>query len=274
MPPARSPSATSVSPHHRAGGVRPDQIGHAAAGAGDGDRLCPLAERTAVLPSRTAEDLFAGWWRLIQGLGAVPRVLVWDGEGAVGQRRRRVTILTQQAHAFRGVLGAKILICDPGDPEAKGLVERANGYLETSFLPGRSFTSPADFNAQLDDWLVLAEPPAASCTGLRTSRSHRRRPGGDAPATAGRAGHRLARLVAAAPRPLHSPGQQRLLGAPGRGRPPRRGRRRPEPCSAPSATASSWLTTSAAGLATRPSATSPTCRLPPGCATTAPPDLA
>ena len=109
-----------------------------------------------LLPSRTAEDLFAGWWRLIQGLGAVPRVLVWDGEGAVGQRRRRVTILTQQAHAFRGVLGAKILICDPGDPEAKGLVERANGYLETSFLPGRSFTSPADFNAQLDDWLVLA----------------------------------------------------------------------------------------------------------------------
>jgi hypothetical protein len=34
-------------------------------------------------------------------------------------------------------------------------VERANGYLETSFLPGRSFASPADFNAQLGDWLVL-----------------------------------------------------------------------------------------------------------------------
>jgi Mu transposase, C-terminal domain len=35
-------------------------------------------------------------------------------------------------------------------------VERANGYLETSFLPGRMFSSPADFNAQLADWLVLA----------------------------------------------------------------------------------------------------------------------
>jgi transposase len=80
---------------------------------------------------------------------------VWDGEGAVGKRRRRVTVLTEQAHAFRGVLGAKIWICDPGDPEAKGLVERANGYLETSFLPGRSFASPADFNAQLGDWLAL-----------------------------------------------------------------------------------------------------------------------
>jgi transposase len=77
----------------------------------------------------------------------VPRVLVWDGEAAVGQRRCRVTVLTEAAHAFRGVLGAKIHICDPGDPEAKGLVERANGYLATSFLPGRVFSSPADFNA-------------------------------------------------------------------------------------------------------------------------------
>jgi len=108
-----------------------------------------------LLPSRAAEDLFAGWWQLLQGLGGVPRVLVWDGEGAVGQRRRRQTVLTEQAHGFRGVLGAKIWICDPGDPEAKGLVERANGYLETSFLPGRSFSSPADFNAQLGDWLAL-----------------------------------------------------------------------------------------------------------------------
>jgi transposase len=108
-----------------------------------------------LLPSRVAEDLFAGWWQLLQGLGGVPRVLVWDGEGAVGQRRRRQTVLTEQAHGFRGVLGAKILICDPGDPEAKGLVERANGYLETSFLPGRVFASPADFNAQLAGWLAL-----------------------------------------------------------------------------------------------------------------------
>jgi transposase len=108
-----------------------------------------------LIPSRVAEDLFAGWWSLLAQLGAVPRVLVWDGEGAVGQRRRRTTVLTEQAHGFRGVLGAKVLVCDPGDPEAKGLVERANGYLETSFLPGRTFSSPADVNAQLAGWLTL-----------------------------------------------------------------------------------------------------------------------
>jgi hypothetical protein len=47
------------------------------------------------------------------------------------------------------VLGAGIVLVGPADPEAKGLVERAKGYLETSFLPGRTFTSPADFNTQL-----------------------------------------------------------------------------------------------------------------------------
>ncbi len=118
-----------------------------------------------LLPSRAGQDLFAGWWRLLEALGAVPRVLVWDGEGAVGQRRGHATVLTEQAHAFRGTLGAKIVRCNPADPEAKGLVERANGYLETSFLPGRRFASPADFNAQLADWLGLANQRSRRALG-------------------------------------------------------------------------------------------------------------
>ena len=49
------------------------------------------------------------------------------------------------------------LVHRPSDtpPEAKGLVERAHDYLERSFLPGRSFASPVDFNTQLQDWLEL-----------------------------------------------------------------------------------------------------------------------
>ena len=38
---------------------------------------------------------------------------------------------------------------------SKGLVERANGFLETSFLPGRTFGSPADFNTQLAQWTAM-----------------------------------------------------------------------------------------------------------------------
>jgi transposase len=108
-----------------------------------------------LIPSRRAEDLFAGWWQHVAELGAVPRVMVWDGEGAVGRWRARRSELTRDCHAFRGTLGTKVIICRPGDPEAKGLVERAHDYLERSFLPGRSFASPQDFNTQLRDWLEL-----------------------------------------------------------------------------------------------------------------------
>jgi len=122
-----------------------------------------------LIPSRSAEDLFAGWWRLIAGLGAVPRLLVWDGEGAIGRYRRGGSELTADCQAFRGTLGTKVIVCKPADPEAKGLVERANGYLETSFLPGRSFTSPADFNVQLGEWLALVNQRPRRALGCAPS---------------------------------------------------------------------------------------------------------
>jgi transposase len=112
---------------------------------------------TAVmLPTRQGPDLLAGHWMLLSGWGRTPRVLVWDNESAVGQWRGGRPQLTEAMNGFRGSLGIRVIQCRPGDPEAKGLVERANGYLETSFLPGRSFASPADFNTQLSAWLIRA----------------------------------------------------------------------------------------------------------------------
>ena len=147
-----------------------------------------------MIPSRRAEDLFTGWWQHLAGLGAVPRVMVWDGEGAVGRHRGGRSELTRDCQAFRGTLGTKVIICKPADPEAKGLVERVHDYLERSFLPGRTFASPADFNAQLQAWLqlvnrrtrrvlgcaptdrivadkaaMLSLPPVAPATGWRAS---------------------------------------------------------------------------------------------------------
>jgi transposase len=113
--------------------------------------LCAL-----LLPSRRAEDLFGGWWHLIAGVGAVPRVLVWDGEGAIGRWRAGRSELTGECQAFRGTLGTKVVICRPADPEAKGIIERAHDYLERSFLPGRQFSGPADFNGQLTGFLAVA----------------------------------------------------------------------------------------------------------------------
>jgi transposase len=49
-----------------------------------------------------------------------------------------------------------VVICRPRDPEAKGLVERLHDYLERSFLPGRVFASPVEFNQQLAGFLARA----------------------------------------------------------------------------------------------------------------------
>jgi transposase len=71
---------------------------------------------------------------------------VWDNEPAVGRRRENRAVLSADFAALAGLLGIKAVLCRLRDPEAKGLVERANGYLETSFLPGRVFASREDFN--------------------------------------------------------------------------------------------------------------------------------
>lgn len=104
-----------------------------------------------MLPSRITGDLLAGMWQLLShDIGAVPRTLLWDNESGIGQRGR----LAQGVSGFCGVLGTRLIQARPYDPETKGVVERANGYLGTSFLPGRTFCSPADFNTQLADWLA------------------------------------------------------------------------------------------------------------------------
>jgi transposase len=120
-----------------------------------------------LLPSRSAEDLYAGWWELISRLGAVPRVFVWDGESAVGRWRARRVELTGECQAFRGTLATKVIICKPADPEAKGLVERLHDYLERSFLPGRRFASPQDFNSQLTGFLARANSRQHRVLGCR-----------------------------------------------------------------------------------------------------------
>ena len=111
-----------------------------------------------MIPSRHAEDLVLGTWRLLQQLGGVPRQLVWDNEGGVGKFRGfgRPPALSRQFAEFRGLLGCEVVVLPRREPEHKGIVERNNDYLETSFLPGRSFASPADFNAQLGEWTLLA----------------------------------------------------------------------------------------------------------------------
>ena len=105
-----------------------------------------------MIPTRTTADLLLGMWMLLQLLGRVPRRLIWDNETGVGRGKRHA----EGVSAFTGTLATTLQRLKANDPESKGVVERRNGYYETSFMPGREFASPADFNIQFGQWLTIA----------------------------------------------------------------------------------------------------------------------
>jgi transposase len=112
-----------------------------------------------MIPSRRGGDILAGMWTILTAWGGSPRTLVWDREAAIGGTGKP----TVEAASFAGTLGVRLRLAPPRDPEFKGLVERRNGFFETSFLPGRTFTSPHDFTAQISAWL----PERAATRPLR-----------------------------------------------------------------------------------------------------------
>ena len=114
-----------------------------------------------MIPSKTTEDLLLGMWQLLQGLGSVPRRLIWDNERGIGRGPHRA----EGVPAFMGTLATRLVLLRPRDPESKGIVERRNGWFETSFMPGRSFASPADFNDQFTGWLEQANRRVVRTTG-------------------------------------------------------------------------------------------------------------
>lgn len=99
--------------------------------------------------SKEAPDILAGLLGCLVRIGGLPRTLVWDREGALHGGDGRPS---EAFASFCGALAVGWRFCAPADPEAKGLVERSHGFLETSFEPARQFASALDFQEQLDRW--------------------------------------------------------------------------------------------------------------------------
>jgi transposase len=116
-------------------------LGYSRAGAG------------ALIFSKEAPDVLWGMTRCLRTLGGLPELLVWDREGCLHARGGRPTEIYA---AFCGQLPVGWLFCEPADPQAKGCVERLQGYMETNFEPGRRFANHLDFQLQLDDWFIKA----------------------------------------------------------------------------------------------------------------------
>ena len=128
-------------------------LGYSRAGAG------------ALIFSKEAPDVLWGMTRCLWSLGALPELLVWDREGCLHAGGGRPT---EAYAAFCGRLPVGWLFCEPADPQAKGAVERLQGYLETNFEPGRRFANHLDFQLQLDAWFEKAN--------ARTHKTLRERP--------------------------------------------------------------------------------------------------
>jgi transposase len=103
--------------------------------------------------SKTMADVLHGVLGCLQRLGGVPEAMVVDNDTSIvadGVGKRAV--LHPEVAALCGQLGLRLVVLEPGKPESKGQVERTNGYLETSFLPLRSFCDLGDLQSQADAW--------------------------------------------------------------------------------------------------------------------------
>jgi transposase len=125
-------------------------LGYSRAGAG------------ALIFSKEAPDVLWGMGRCLWQVGGLPRLMVWDREGCLHAGRGRPTDVYA---GFCGQLRLDWHFCQPADPQAKGAVERLQGYMESNFEPGRHFANPLDFQLQLDAWFEKAN--ARTHTTLR-----------------------------------------------------------------------------------------------------------
>ena len=103
----------------------------------------------ALIFSKEFADLAWGMGRCLARLGALPKKLVWDREGAIHAGGGRPTA---EFAGFCGQLSLGWIILEPGDCQAKGALERDHRFFHGNFEAGRSFANELDFQAQLDLW--------------------------------------------------------------------------------------------------------------------------
>ena len=103
----------------------------------------------ALIFTKQTPDLLAGIRRCLWSLGALPQTLVWDRQAGIHGRGGRPS---EEFAAFCGQLRVGWQFCEAADPQAKGVVERLQDFLERSFEPGRAFANELDFQLQLDAW--------------------------------------------------------------------------------------------------------------------------
>jgi transposase len=119
--------------------------------------------------NRTVADATAAILGCLERLGGVPEALVFDNDTSiVAARQHGRARLHLEITALLGSLSTRAVVLRPRRPTSKGQVERTIGYLETSFLPLRTFTDLDDLQGQHDAWATsIASGRTLRRTGAR-----------------------------------------------------------------------------------------------------------
>jgi transposase len=101
----------------------------------------------------TMADFLAALPACLERLGGVAEKAVCDNDPSIVARREGGRArLHPEVEALFGALRCRPVVLRPRRPQSKGHVERTIDYLETSFLPLRTFRSLDDLQAQHDAW--------------------------------------------------------------------------------------------------------------------------
>jgi len=110
------------------------------------------AHATVFSFSKRMVDFLPAFSGTLQRLGGATEKMVVDRDPGIVVPHSRPARLHDEVAALFGAFRIRPIILKPRRPQSKGQVERTIGYLETSFLPLRSFEGITDLQTQHDRW--------------------------------------------------------------------------------------------------------------------------
>jgi hypothetical protein len=102
---------------------------------------------------KTTADFCPALVGCLERLGGSPEKAFFDNDSSiVAGRIHGRALFHPEVLAVLGYYGIQGIALAPGRPESKGQAERTIHYLQTSFLPLRTFTCLEDLQQQSDEW--------------------------------------------------------------------------------------------------------------------------
>jgi transposase len=102
----------------------------------------------------TTRDVISAHENAFQWFGGIPHEMVYDQDGLiVVSENGGDLILTEEFQAYREERRLNLRVCRKADPESKGKIESAVGYIKRNFAANRTFTNLESWNEAAREWL-------------------------------------------------------------------------------------------------------------------------